>query len=917
MSPEQAEMSALGVDTRSDIYSLGVLLYELLTGTTPLDRNRMKEAAFGEILRIIKEEEPPKPSTRLSDSGEALASISANRHTEPAKLTKLVKGELDWIVMKSLEKDRNRRYETANGFAMDVQRYLADEPVQACPPSVGYRLRKFVRRNKVALAVTGLVLFFVVLLGSGVGWAVRDRAAHAEDVARERASRQAKVAGQVESILQEVERLERDQKWPEALAAVRRAEAALVGGEGEPRIQERVRQVLADLELVQRLEEIWGLGLSVWDELTGSPSQADQQYAAAFREAGIDLEVLPARDAADRIRARSAIRVPLIAAIDDWAFVRGRAQGDTAARPLTEIAQAIDSDPWRQRVRIALLDKNWAGLEKLAASEDLDRQPVATMFLLAGALYWNGRPQGIEVMRRAQWDSPGHFWTNFRLGLWLMHTTPRQTEEGMAYMRVAIGLRPDSWLAMMNLGNGYHLVGRYDDQIKCQRKAVEFAPNRYTPHLNLGMALAKQGKLDEAVASFRKAIELNPTNAVSQRNLGLTLRNQGNLQEAIAAYRKAIELDPKNPSAHIGLGNVLVNQKKLDDAITSYRKAIELNPGDPGAHINLGNVLARQKKLNEGIACYKKALELDPEHANAHNNLGLALKDQGKLEDAVASFRKAVELDPKLAGAHGNLGLALLDQKKPQEAVPFVRKAVELDPKNPRFHNNLGFALYRNRNLDEAIACYRKAIELDPKFAKAHRNLGDALREQGKLDEAIACYKRAVELDPSILQAHYNLARALTQTNKAGEAIAGYRKMIELWPRAAAPYNNLAWLLATAADAKLREPLQAVALARKAVELDPKNTMYANTLGVAYYRAGDGKAALAALDKSVAMRKGGDGFDWFFLAMAHWQLGEKDKARDWYDRAVRWMETNQPSNDELRRFRAEAAKLLKIENKKE
>ena len=256
MSPEQAEMSALGVDTRSDIYSLGVLLYELLTGSTPLTHKRMKEAAYAEILRMIKEEEPPKPSTRLSDSGEALASISANRHTEPAKLTKLVRGELDWIVMKTLEKDRNRRYETAKDFAADVQRYLDDEPVQACPPSAGYRLRKFARRNKAAVAVAGLVLFFLVLMGSGIGWAVRDRAAREAEAARQQAERQAKVAGQVELILAEVDRLKKEQKWPEALAAARRAEAAVTGGEADAATAERVRERLKDLEFIDRLEQI-------------------------------------------------------------------------------------------------------------------------------------------------------------------------------------------------------------------------------------------------------------------------------------------------------------------------------------------------------------------------------------------------------------------------------------------------------------------------------------------------------------------------------------------------------------------------------------------------------------------------------------------------------------------------------------
>ena len=583
MSPEQAGLSGLDVDTRSDIYSLGVLLYELLTGTTPFDKDRFRTAAYDEVQQIIREEEPPRPSTRLSTLGPTAGPVSAKRGIEPRRLSTLVRGELDWLVMTALEKDRTRRYQTAAGLAADVERYLAGEAVLAVPPSVGYRVRKFARRNKRALASAALRAGMFRVLVAGLAGVVSDRAA-----------RRVRTATAANEFLHRADSLYAANKLPEAVAEAQKARGVLGTEGGDEGLRRRVQQRLTELESAAKLEEIL-----IESNAPAIRDQAYAEYARVFRASGIDVEELPTEEAAARI-AGSTIKLDLVLALDRWAAALrndSRELDPDRWRRLQAISRAADPDPWRLRYNAAAEAVDLKALRELAAEADPSRLRTRELAALGDSLRTAGDVEtSAAFLHKVQRLHPADYSINASLGWSLRYLNPPQWDDSIAFRRIAVAVRPQSSNAHWYLGWSLHNVGKLDEAMAYYQTVIELDPDHAPAHFSLANILRLRGKCEQALVHFRKSVDLLPTDPNPLNGLAWELATcvETRLRDpaqALDMAKKVVELsvrqkdDRDKPGRDrlgnywntLGVAHYLVGD--LEEAVVAFHTSLRLADG--------------------------------------------------------------------------------------------------------------------------------------------------------------------------------------------------------------------------------------------------------------------------------------------------------------------------------------------------
>jgi serine/threonine protein kinase/Flp pilus assembly protein TadD len=687
MSPEQALAKRVLIDHRTDIYSLGATLYELLTLEPPFAGQDREE-----LLRQIAFEEPRAPRRR----------------------NKSIPAELETIVLKAMEKNPAERYATARELADDLHRFLEDKPIRAKRPTLVQRAAKWGRRHRAAVVATAVVLALaLVLLGGTGGWLIQRR------LAAEAEARQA---------LAEAQAWQKQARWPEARGAARRAEGLLTGAGDHTELRQRVRELLEDLQMVEELEKIRLDQSQPVHRLDGGTalniSGADAAYVQFFHEHGMNVEAL-GLEAGAWIHRRS-IAEELAAALDNWAMARRQVKGkdDGSWKQLLDIARVADPDERRTQVRQALERDNRAALEELAHAAGADLSPT-TLVLVSNALQRLGASApAIALLREGQRRYPGDLWLNYNLADLLVEAEPPQPQEALRFVSVALALRPQNPAMYFELGLCLGEQGRKDEAVAAYRKAIELNPNYTEACINLGNILFQQDRLDEALAVCRKAVELAPLWGGSKAGLHRVLQKQDRLHELVSIYRNVLAQRPDSARAYYYFGQACMTQESLRaEAVAAFRKAIALKP-DLELQANAYNCLGvnldvwENGQRDEAVAAYRKAIELKPDFAPFYSNLGYALWRKSQRDEAVVAFRKAIELEPNSAGTYCCLGDALQHQGQFDQALPACRKAITLKPDSAEAHGSLAGVLEAQEQFEQALVHRRRAHELGSRDAE-------------------------------------------------------------------------------------------------------------------------------------------------------------------------------------------------------
>jgi len=799
MAPEQVRGQLDSIGPATDVYGLGAVLYELLTGRAPF---------------------------RAETSALTLQKALAEDPAPPSRLNTRVPRDLETICLKCLQKEPSRRYASAAALAEELRLFGRGEPITA--RSVG-RLECLVRRAQRHPTAAGL-LIAVVLLSAAVSFGVWSYTRQ-QFAARARQSQTDRKVGAELDIARGL----LEQGWQtQDLGKLTEAEV-----EGN-RIAEFAHSNTAGVELQHAAEAFRGTALEklkrasnnrdlleavmnvsapretstyARDEtglmLTLPQPSIDEQYATAFRRWGLEVDNLTEAEVAERLSSEPAIvQQELIAGLDAWMIER-RSRGCPEAqwKHLFRIAERLDSSERQRRLRSLLVGEalprpewiaalvslgspllspweltrgiQWRGFMEVRRQIDPRIEPVLTVLLLARALAALGDDPGAEeVMRQASTARPDQVLLLDALGKLLARQGPSRLEEAIGYYRAARGLNRRVGIT---LSKSLILAGRPAQAEEVLRDLLLQQSENPTYLYFLAIAVYEQNRHVDALPIFQKALDLKPNYPEVHYCLGIAFADKREDAQAEAAYRKAIEFKPDFAEAYVNLGIILSRQRRYEDAQKACDLALRHKPYLFQAHLGLASALLSQQKNLDAEEFCRKAVKLKPYIAEAHASLGAVLNEQHRYVEAESACRRALDLNPRLAEANCHLGTSLLGQRKPGESVTALCKAIELKPDYAEACYALGNAQILQGKHKEAIKAYLSAIELKHYFPEAYNNLGQVLGQLKRYEEAEAALRKALELMPNFGFAYHNLGLVLIQQMRFDEAAMSLRKAADLF----------------------------------------------------------------------------------------------------------------------------------------